>query len=75
VNYWNRTKTTATISLNGLQVSAKKWSYAVAMEAFGFAGNKDFRTDHFPGTIIYYYEMTQMPLSSSSSTAAPAANS
>jgi hypothetical protein len=43
------------------------------MEAFGIAGDKDFRTDHFPGTIIYYYEMTQMPLSSS--TAAPAANS
>jgi hypothetical protein len=77
VNCWNGTKSTATISPDGLQVSdsTKSWLNANATEGFVIAGDKNLRADHFPGTIIYYYEMTQMPLSSSSSTAATAANS
>jgi hypothetical protein len=59
--------------INILQISetAKKWLSFYAKEGFGIAGNKNVR-HHFPGTIIYYYEMTQMPLSSSSSSSAAA---
>jgi hypothetical protein len=41
---------------------------AVAKEAFGIVPGKNCRKDFFPGTIKYYYEMTQMAPPSSSAT-------
>jgi hypothetical protein len=65
--------------VGGLQVSdtTKKWSYAVAMEAFGIVAGRNCRKDMFPGYIIYYYEMAQMafsPPTASSAAADSAAN-
>ena len=66
-NNWNATNAMVTISENGLKVSSnmEKWLNVFSEKAFPIAGENS-RIDHFPGTILYYFEIIKMSTSKKS---------
>jgi hypothetical protein len=60
-NRWKNTKTLANISEDGLQAKDKCFGYTFVYASHGFSiFGETLRKDHFPGTIAYYFEVTQM---------------
>jgi hypothetical protein len=59
-NVWNAKKTKAKISANGLEAGNNKaeWRNVYALKGFRIRGQHS-RNDNSPGTIVYYYEITQ----------------
>jgi hypothetical protein len=60
-NGWEVSNTGAIISSNGLLVSdnTQTWQNVFAKEGFPISGELSC-TDKFPGTILYYFEVTLM---------------
>jgi hypothetical protein len=60
-NVWNGTNRNATISADGLQASkgTSEWLNLSASKGFAISVEQ-CRMDHFPGTILYYFEVTQV---------------
>jgi hypothetical protein len=63
-NAWNSTKTKAQISPDGLGAISSKtsndgWQNVFALERFGISAAQ-CRQDFYPGTILYYFEVTRM---------------
>jgi hypothetical protein len=64
-NGWEVSNTDAIISFNGLYASDNTgfiWHNVFAKKGFPISGELS-RTDNFPGTILYYFEVTQMSTS------------
>jgi hypothetical protein len=61
-NIWNSTKTKAKISANGLQASdnTNEWVNVYAVKGFDISGQHSRKDNNFHGTIVYYYEVTQI---------------
>jgi hypothetical protein len=71
-NQWNRGKTKATISPDGMNASYQRgwlmgwifptkwqWQYIFAAKGFPISG-EHFPMEQFAGTIAYYFEVTKM---------------
>jgi hypothetical protein len=60
-NGWEFSNTRAMISFNELCVSDNRgtWLNVFAQKGFPISGELT-RTDNFPGTILYYFEVTQI---------------
>jgi hypothetical protein len=64
-NRWDESKCStnnATISTDGLQAtknSRKEWTCICAEHGFHLPG-LNYRMDNFPGTIVHYFEITQI---------------
>jgi hypothetical protein len=61
-NAWNKSNTKATISGDGLQANSsveREYEFVYAEKGFGIHW-KYSRKVNFPGTILYYFEITQM---------------
>jgi hypothetical protein len=61
-NRWNQSITEVTISADGLQANNKldfSWT-VIAERGFPIYIQRSHQKDHVPGSIVYYYEVTQM---------------
>jgi hypothetical protein len=61
-NAWNNSSTNAIISFNGLQASdyREHLSIVFANKGFSISGELARKEDNFPGTIMYYFEVTKI---------------
>jgi hypothetical protein len=61
-NRWKTSKTLAKISEDGLKATdncCMEYTFVYASQGFSILG-ETLRKDDFPGTIVYYFEVTQM---------------
>jgi hypothetical protein len=70
-NRWTENNTNATISLNGLKAYADQPTQVYALKGFPIAPHIS-RSDHYAGTIVYYFEVTELRSSSQNDDSDPA---
>jgi hypothetical protein len=58
-NGWDASNPETEITPDGLKITRGHFQHILAEKGFTISG-QDLRSDLFPGTILYYYEVTHM---------------